>query len=160
VAVRAFGQKSEPRNVRVAHSAPIFVTVDDRGFVRSDVLPQLVARQRQLLAELISTPVDPMGDLEPWETRAVLTAEYGRQLEALKPRIMEADRRYRALLGPEGQALAPLIRPAADTDPPATSLVYIALLACVAAALLVITRVRFKPVDRSESGETSHQYAT
>jgi hypothetical protein len=146
LAVRAYGRRSEERNLRVAHSAPIFVTVDDTGFVRSDALPQLVARQRQLLAEMISSPVDPMGDLEPWETKAVLSVEYQRQLETLKPRIMEADRRYRALLGPQGEALAPLVLPRSpDEDRPTRSLASVGLLVSLAAAVLLVTRVWFRP---------------
>src|SRR5262249_27712022 len=141
VAVRAFGQRSEARNLRVAHSSPIFVTVDDTGFVRKEALPQLVARQRQLLAELVNSPVDPMGDLEPWETKATLVEQYQRQLDALKPRIEEADRRYLAMLGSQGQALLPLVVPlgwptaAADSKVTLFDVSLMVLLACAALSL-------------------------
>jgi hypothetical protein len=116
LAVRAIGDESDPRNIRIAHSAPIYVVVDETGFAKREALPQLVERQRALLADLVTKPVDPMGDLEPWETKAIMIEEYRKQLAALKPRIEEADARYRALLGPEGRALTPISIPDAPLD--------------------------------------------
>ena len=98
IAVRAYGPGTEPRNLRVAHSAPIFVTVDETGFVKTEALPELVARQRKLLAEMATTRVDPMGDLEPWETKELLIEQYDGQRASLASRIEEADRRYAAML--------------------------------------------------------------
>jgi hypothetical protein len=82
------------------------VTIDDTGFVKTEVLPELVARQRKLLADMATSAVDPMGDLEPWETKALMVTEYERQLAGLGPRIAEADRRYVAMLARDGRALA------------------------------------------------------
>jgi hypothetical protein len=104
IAVRAYGPGTEPRNLRVAHSAPIFVTVDESGFVKTEPLPELVARQRKLLAEMATSRVDPMGDLEPWETKELLIEQYDRQRAALASRIEEADRRYAAMLTRESRA--------------------------------------------------------
>ena len=42
--------------------------------------------------------VDPDGDLEPWETRSLLSEMWPAQRRLLAPRIAEADARYRALL--------------------------------------------------------------
>ena len=106
IAVRAYGPGTEPRNLRVAHSAPIFVTVDDTGFVKTEALPELVARQRKLLAEMATSRVDPMGDLEPWETKELLIEQYDRQRAALASRIEEADRRYAAMLTRDSRAQA------------------------------------------------------
>lgn len=148
VAVRAYGASADSRNERVAHSAPIFVTVDDSGFAKAEALPQLVARQRQLLAEMVATPVDPMGDLEPWETKQLMIEQYQRQLVALGPRIEEADRRYRALLKDQGGALAPLVVPRdwafrdRDDAHPTQSLVWIGIMVGLAAAALAATRLR------------------
>jgi hypothetical protein len=148
VAVRAYGASADSRNMRVAHSAPIFVTIDETGFAKPEALPQLVAGQRQLLAELVATPVDPMGDLEPWETKQLMLDQYQRQLVALGPRIEEADRRYRALLEDEGRALTPLVVPRhwpfphRDSTPPAQSPVWIGIMVGLAAAALAGTRLR------------------
>ena len=42
--------------------------------------------------------VDPNGDLEPWETRSLLSEMWPAQRRLLEPRVEEADARYRALL--------------------------------------------------------------
>ena len=127
VAVRAYGPGNEPRNLRVAHTAPVFVTVDDTGFVKAEALPELVARQRKLLAEMATSRVDPMGDLEPWETKELLIEQYDRQRAMLASRIEEADRRYAAMLAPES-------RPQAGFRA--------AIMASIAVAALVVTRRR------------------
>jgi hypothetical protein len=99
IAAVAFGVNGEPRNTKIAHSAPIYVIVDgETSFAKSEALPDLVAKQRALLQELLTLEVDPMGDLESWDTRDLLTAEWAKQRAILAPRIAEADARYRALL--------------------------------------------------------------
>ena len=98
LAVRAFGERQDERNSTVAHSAPVFVIVDDRPFYRDERVPELVALQRARLRELLTEAVDPEGDLEPWETRSLLSEMWPTQRRLLEPRIEEADARYRALL--------------------------------------------------------------
>ena len=98
LAVRAFGERQEPGNVTVAHSAPIYVIVEDRPFHRDERVPELVALQRSRLRELLTEAVDPNGDLEPWETRSLLSEMWPGQRRLLEPRVEEADARYRALL--------------------------------------------------------------
>ena len=98
LAVRAFGERQAERNSTVAHSAPIFVIVDGRPFYRDERVPELVALQRARLQELLTEAVDPEGDLEPWETRSLLSEMWPAQRRLLEPRIEEADARYRALL--------------------------------------------------------------
>jgi len=129
IAARAYGPGSEPRNLRVAHTAPVFVTVDDTGFVKTEALAELVARQRKLLAEMASSRVDPMGDLEPWETKELLIEQYDGQRAMLASRIEEADRRYAAMLAPPGA-----LRDRAAGDA--------ALMLGIAVAALVMTRRR------------------
>ena len=98
LAVRAFGERQSERSSTVAHSAPIFLIVDGRPFYRDERVPELVALQRARLEELLTEMVDPDGDLEPWETRSLLSEMWPAQRRLLEPRIEEADARYRALL--------------------------------------------------------------
>ncbi len=98
LAVRAFGERQEQRNITVAHSAPIYVIVDDRPFYQDERVPELVALQRTRLRELLTEAVDPDSDLEPWDTRSLLSELWPAQRRLLEPRVEEADARYRALL--------------------------------------------------------------
>ena len=110
LAVRAFGERSDVRrrvpggreellrNITVAHTAPIYVIVDNRPFYLDDQVPALVALQRARLRELLTEAVNPEGDLEPWDTRSLLSELWPAQRRLLGPRIEEADARYRALL--------------------------------------------------------------
>ncbi len=98
LAVRAFGERQEERNITVAHSAPIYVIVEGRPFYRDERVPELVALQRTRLRELLTEAVDPDRDLEPWETRSLLSEMWPGQRRLLAPRIEEADARYRDLL--------------------------------------------------------------
>jgi hypothetical protein len=101
IAVRALGRHQETANNTVAHSAPVYVVVDDEPTWKREELPALVARQRdklKLMRESNATNVDPMGDLEAWETKEKIVAEWQRQLPLLEPRIAAADARYGELL--------------------------------------------------------------
>ena len=98
LAVRAFGERQERGNLTVAHSAPIYVIVEGRPFYRDEHVPELVALQRTRLRELLTEAVDPNRDLEPWETRSLLSEMWPAQRRLLEPRVEEADARYRALL--------------------------------------------------------------
>jgi hypothetical protein len=104
VAVRALGSRElRPTGQvnslgAVAHSAPIYVIVDDQPFWKTAAVGDLVKEQRQLLQDLLTGPVDPMGDLEAWETVDVLARQWERQRFLLGPRVEEADRRYQDIL--------------------------------------------------------------
>ena len=98
VAVRAFGARQEPRNMTVAHSAPIYILVDDQPTWKTDAVPELVAYQRGQLNDLLTVPIEPNGDLEPWETGELLREHWESQRELLRPRVAEADARYAELL--------------------------------------------------------------
>ena len=98
LAVRAWGEPSAPRSTNIAHSAPVYVRVGDEPFWKADAVPELVEYQRQQLQSLLTTPIDPEQDLEPWETREALLEQWERQRPLVEPRIAEAAARYQALL--------------------------------------------------------------
>ena len=98
IAVRAYGGHQQPQYTTVAHSAPIYVVVDGEPTWKRGALASLVEYQRAQLNELLTVPIDPNSDLEAWETGDTLVDQWPQQLPLLKPRIEEADRRYRQLL--------------------------------------------------------------
>ena len=98
VAVRAYGDRDGERDMTVAHSAPVFVIVDDEPWWKLEAVPELVARHRAKLQELLTAPIRPAGDLEYWETTRLLEQEWEQQRLRLEPRVQEADARYQALL--------------------------------------------------------------
>ena len=98
IAVRAYGGHQQPQYTTVAHSAPIHVVVDGEPTWKRGAVGSLVEYQRAQLNELLTVPIDPNSDLEAWETGDTLVDQWPQQLPLLKPRIEEADRRYRQLL--------------------------------------------------------------
>ena len=98
VAVRAYGDRDDERDMTVAHSAPVFVVVDGEPWWKLEAVPDLVARHRAKLRELLDEPIRPAGDLEYWETTRLLEEEWEQQRLRLEPRVQEADARYQALL--------------------------------------------------------------
>ena len=98
IAARAWGARQGPRDMTVAHSAPIYVVVGDEPTWKREAVPELVAHHRAQLQALLSEPIDPQQDLETWETATTLAERWPRQRARLEPRVAEADRRYRDLL--------------------------------------------------------------
>lgn len=98
IAVRAFGERQEPRNVTAAHCAPVYVRAGDQPFWKADALAELVEQKRAKLEELVSSPIEPEEDLEPWETRTHLLEQWAKQLPLVRQRAEEADALYRSLL--------------------------------------------------------------
>jgi hypothetical protein len=98
IAVRAIGRHQEPQFNTIAHSAPIYVVVDDQPTWKADAVTDLVAYHRNQLQQMLTVPVDPLQDLETWETKEMLVAQWQRQLPFLKPRVDEANRKYDELL--------------------------------------------------------------
>ena len=98
IAVRAYGGRQQPQFTTVAHSAPVYVVVDDQPTWKASAVPSLVEYQRSQLNELLTVPIDPNSDLEAWETGDTLVDQWPQQLPLLKPRIEEAARRYQQLL--------------------------------------------------------------
>ena len=98
IAARAYGGRQQPQFTTVAHTAPIYVVVDGEPTWKRTELAGLVDYQRAQLNELLTVPIDPNSDLEAWETGDTLVDQWPQQLPLLRPRIEEADRRYRQLL--------------------------------------------------------------
>jgi len=104
VAVRASGSRQVPPQGQVqqlgavAHSAPIYVVVDDEPFWKTAAIADLVRTERQILQDLLTAPVDPMGDLEAWETVNVLAPQWERQKYLLRPRVEQANAKYDDIL--------------------------------------------------------------
>ena len=105
IAVRAFGTREAPAQGAGAGDGAGRAQRADlrrrrRPAVLEDVarLPQLVKEQRQHLQDLLTAPVDPMGDLEAWETVDVLSRQWERQRQQLRPRVSEAEAKYDAIL--------------------------------------------------------------
>ena len=98
IAVRALGARQDPRNMVVAHSAPIYVVVDGEPSWKADSVSELVAYQRTQLQELLTAPIEPSDDLEPWETRDLLLSEWDGQRDRLRPTVDQANALYDKLL--------------------------------------------------------------
>jgi hypothetical protein len=100
VAARSFGSKQEPRNMTIAHSAPIYVVVEDEPTWKADAVPTIVAELREQLQRILVEPIEPVvsGGPEPWETRTLLAEEWLLQRPLLRPRVEAADAAYLKLL--------------------------------------------------------------
>jgi hypothetical protein len=108
IAIRARGERTVPgfgpsdaqaeRPLAVAHTAPIYVIVDDEPSWKAEAVPELVAFQRNKLREILTEPIVPSQDLEAWETRDLLLSGWAKQQPLLKPSVDEADALYMELL--------------------------------------------------------------
>jgi len=104
IAVRGTGARQAPPQGPVqelgaiAHSAPIYVVVDGEPFWKTAAVADLVRNERQILQDLLTAPVDPMGDLEAWETVNVLAPQWERQRYLLRPRVEEVNAKYDDIL--------------------------------------------------------------
>ena len=98
IAARAYGAHQEAQFTTVAHTAPIYVVVDNERTWKRAAVRELIARQRAQLHDLLSVPIDPNSDLEAWETGDILVDQWPRQLPKLEPRIGQADAKYLDLL--------------------------------------------------------------
>jgi hypothetical protein len=99
IAVRAHGGKQAANNMTVAHSAPIYVVVDGEPAWNRDKVPETIAELRGQLQELLTEPYEtPITGNEPWETRALLPAQWLLQQPLLRPRIAMADAAYEKIL--------------------------------------------------------------
>jgi hypothetical protein len=108
IALRAFGKRNEPRNTTTAHSAPIYVIVDDKPFWKLALVPELIRHQRDALNDILNGPLIPDEDLEEFQTHDLLLEEWPKQREMIRGRVAEADALYQALLErAEGEAKQP-----------------------------------------------------
>ncbi|HJO04214.1 MAG TPA: CehA/McbA family metallohydrolase [Acidobacteriota bacterium] len=97
LAVRAYGVHAERWYTTVAHSAPFYVVVGDQPTWKTDAVPQLIDERLQHLQELLSTPIDPVEDLEAFETGDLLIEQWDLQLPRLTERVEEARALYEQL---------------------------------------------------------------
>lgn len=99
VAVRAYGARQDRRNMTIAHSAPIYIVVDDEPTWKREAVPEIIAGLRGQLKQMLTEPYEtPITGNEAWENREVLTEQWRKQRPLLKPRIDLADAAYARLL--------------------------------------------------------------
>ncbi|UCD30100.1 MAG: CehA/McbA family metallohydrolase [Planctomycetota bacterium] len=79
----------------LAHTAPIYVTVDGRRFWKKQAVRKIVATQRQRLRDLIEKPVKPI--FETW-INDTLQTEWNKQKSFLEQRVEQANAKYEELL--------------------------------------------------------------
>ncbi len=93
IAARAYG-----RGQSVAHTAPIYVVVNDRGFMKRDAVADTIARMLARLDEFDTLQVDVGSELETWSVGEPLTQMFGDQRAKILQRVDEARRFYAAML--------------------------------------------------------------
>jgi hypothetical protein len=99
IAVRALGGRQASNNMTIAHTAPIYVIVDDEPAWKRDAVPEIVGELRAQLAKMRVEPYEsPITGNESWENREVQTAQWRLQRPLLKPRIDMADAGYVKIL--------------------------------------------------------------
>lgn len=107
VAVRSFGGRQAAQNTTIAHSAPIYVVVDDEPTWKRTAVPTIVADIRERLQNILSDPLDPTGTIgeastqpgeSQFDTRRMLDEQWLLQRPLLKPRVDVADALYQKLL--------------------------------------------------------------
>jgi hypothetical protein len=98
IAVRSYGSRQQPDNMTIAHSAPIYVVVDDEPTWNREALPTIVKELREQLQRIMVERIEPLTGPEPWETRTVLAEEWLLQRPLLKPHVDAADAAYEQLL--------------------------------------------------------------
>ena len=98
IAVRAYGGRQQEWNTTAAHSAPVYVIVDDQPSWKREQVAPLVERQRSILKEILTAPLIPSEDLEAFETGKLLLEQWPKQVKLLKPRVEQADVLYQELV--------------------------------------------------------------
>ena len=64
IAARAYGQRQDPGNLVIAHTAPIYVVVDDEPTWKPEAVPAIVADARMQLKKMLVEQSDSTNDLE------------------------------------------------------------------------------------------------
>ncbi|MEJ0040309.1 MAG: CehA/McbA family metallohydrolase [Gammaproteobacteria bacterium] len=99
IAVRALGGRQSARNMTIAHTAPIYVVVEDEPTWKRAEVPDIIAELRDRLQRILTDPIDtPIMGNEPWETRLTLTDQWILQQPLLRPRVDAADALYAKVL--------------------------------------------------------------
>jgi hypothetical protein len=92
IAARAYGIEQT-----AAHTAPVYVQIDDQSFWCEEKVPEIATAMRERLTELATLTPSPSEELEPWEVADTLTAMWRKQRAHIQQRIQEAHRVYQAL---------------------------------------------------------------
>jgi hypothetical protein len=93
IAARAYGTDQA-----IAHTAPVYVVIDERGFQKSDAVADIVARMLARLDEFDTVQVDVDSELETWSVEEPLTDMFGAQREKIIQRVDKARRFYATML--------------------------------------------------------------
>ena len=92
IAARAYGTDQA-----AAHSAPVYIVIDERGFRNDKVAPEIVERMLARLDEFESLEVDARDELEPWSVGRPMKAMWQIQRQHILQRVNEARRVYAAI---------------------------------------------------------------
>jgi len=99
IAVKATGKRVDPRNITVAHTAPVYVVVDDEPTWKREEVPTICKELQTELANMLTEPYEqPVVGNEPWETRNVLAEQWRQQRSLLRPEILKVDGEYTDIL--------------------------------------------------------------
>ena len=93
LALRAFGQEQSK-----AHSAPVYVVIDNRGFVKRSAVDDIIGGMLRRLGEFDTVQVDVGSELETWSVGPPLTQMFAAQRAKILQRVDKARRVYAAML--------------------------------------------------------------
>lgn len=93
LAVRAYGVEQAK-----AHSAPVYVVVDEQGFPKQAAIGDIIARMLRRLDEFDTMQVDVNSELETWSVGEPLTKMFAAQRANILQRVDDARRIYAAML--------------------------------------------------------------
>ncbi len=99
IAVKAMGKRQDPKNLTIAHSAPVYVVVDNEPTWKRDAVPIICKELQTELANMLTEPYEqPVVGNEPWENRNVLAEQWRQQRALLRPEILKVDGDYTKIL--------------------------------------------------------------
>jgi hypothetical protein len=99
IAVKATGKRQLPGNITVAHTAPVYVVVDQEPTWKRNEVPVICLELQKELAAMLTEPYEqPVVGNEPWETRTVLAEQWLNQRALVRPEILKADAGYNQIL--------------------------------------------------------------
>jgi hypothetical protein len=100
IAARSYGRKQGPRHTTVAHSAPIYVVVDNEPTWNRAALPTIVGDLRYQLGRLLHEQIPPIVNAgpEPWETRTLTGEQWLLERPLLMPQLRRAELAYQRLI--------------------------------------------------------------
>ncbi len=93
IAARAFGT-----NQAAAHTAPVYVVLDERGFGNHEAIPEIAERMLLRLDEFDTLKVNIDDELEPWSVGEPLEAMLTEQRLHILARVDKARKVYAALI--------------------------------------------------------------